>query len=97
MRAALVEQLGDPPAVREVEEPARGEGEVLVEVTAAPLNPVDLSIGCGRFYERSPELPYVSGVEGFGLVLEARSSHPRPACTSRRAAAVAAPAASPSG
>jgi len=76
VRAALVEQLGDPPAVGEVEEPARGEGEVLVEVTAAPLNPVDLSIGSGRFYERSPELPYVPGVEGFGLVLEAEELAP---------------------
>jgi NADPH2:quinone reductase len=41
-------------------------GEIVVEVTAAPLNPVDLSIAAGGFYAGPPNTPYVPGVEGVG-------------------------------
>ena len=54
-------------------EPERGEGCTLVEVAAAPLNPIDLSIAAGRFYEGPAELPYIAGKEGLGRVLEADS------------------------
>lgn len=74
MRAAVVEQLGEVPVLREAPEPARARGEALVEITAAPLNPVDLSIASGRFYGGMPEVPYVPGVEGFGRVLGAGST-----------------------
>ena len=70
MRALCVEEIGRPPAVRDVPDPVRGEGEALVEVTAAPLNPIDLSIAAGRFYSRPTELPYIAGREGVGRVLE---------------------------
>ena len=70
MRAAFVEELGRRPALREAGEPEGGHGEVLVEITAAPLNPIDLSIASGRFYAGAPEMPYIPGVEGLGRVLE---------------------------
>lgn len=54
-------------------EPERGEGCALIEVAAAPLNPIDLSIAAGRFYEPATELPYVAGREGLGRVLESDS------------------------
>jgi len=73
MRAALVDEIGRLPTVRDVPEPERGEGRALVEVTAAPLNPIDLSIAGGRFYERATELPYVPGNEALGRVLESDS------------------------
>ena len=38
----------------------------VIEVTAAPLNPVDLSIATGKFYAGKPPLPYVPGGEGIG-------------------------------
>jgi NADPH:quinone reductase-like Zn-dependent oxidoreductase len=41
---------------------------VLVRVTAAALNPLDLLIGSGAFYAGAPEPPYVPGVEGVGRV-----------------------------
>jgi NADPH:quinone reductase len=70
MKAGLVEQIGQPPAVGEVAEPQRGEGQALVQVTAASINPIDISISLGRFYGGSPEVPYVMGREAAGRVLE---------------------------
>src|SRR4051812_23841567 len=70
MRAALVEQIGSPPVVGEVGEPQRGDGQALVQVTAAAINPVDISISTGRFYGGSPDVPYVMGREGVGRVVE---------------------------
>src|SRR5438132_7658344 len=43
MRAAVIERYGEPPVLRDVPEP-KADGASLVEVTAAPLNPVDISI-----------------------------------------------------
>src|SRR5436309_5508717 len=76
MRAALVEQIGSPPVVGEVGEPKRGPGQALVQVTAAAINPVDISISTGRFYGGSPDVPYVMGREGVGRVLEGDELEP---------------------
>lgn len=76
MKAALIEQIGEPPVVGEVAEPERGPGQALVEVTAAPLNPIDVSIGEGRFYGGSPEPPFICGREGVGRVLEGEALDP---------------------
>lgn len=70
MRAAQVITLGQPPSPGEAPDPQRGEGQALVEVAAAPINPIDLAIGSGRFYGGSPDTPYVPGVEGLGVVVE---------------------------
>jgi NADPH2:quinone reductase len=64
VRAALIRELGAPPELAEVDEPRPGEGEVLVDVLAAPLNPLDVNVGAGRFYGGHPALPYVPGAEG---------------------------------
>ena len=76
MRAALVEQLGQPPVVGEVAEPQRGEGQALVQVTAAAINPIDISISLGRFYGGSPDVPYVMGREAVGRVIEGDALEP---------------------
>lgn len=60
MRAARLHELGGTPQVDRIEEPLSGE---LLDVTVAALNPVDISIGNGRFYGGVPELPYVIGSE----------------------------------
>src|SRR3954449_3223707 len=70
MRAALVEQVGQPPVVGEVAEPQRGEGQALVQVTAAAINPIDISISLGKFYGGTPDVPYVMGREAVGRVIE---------------------------
>ena len=69
MRAAVVEELGSPPRSAERDAPARGAGEALVEVAAAPLNPIEIRVASGSFARRA-EPPYVPGLEGAGRVLE---------------------------
>ena len=69
MRAAVVREVGSPPVPGEVEEPAREDGTALVEVEAAPLNPVEIRVAAGS-HPRRAEPPYVPGLEGVGTVLE---------------------------
>src|SRR3954463_8546113 len=76
MRAALVEQVGQPPVVGEVAEPQRGERQALVQVTAAAINPIDISISLGKFYGGSPEGPYGMGPGGVGRVIEGDKLEP---------------------
>ena len=76
MRAAVIERYGEPPVLRDVPEP-RVDGATLVEVIAAPLNPVDLSIASGKFYAGSPPTPYVPGGEGVGRLLQNGKPGPR--------------------
>ena len=76
MKAALVEQIGQPPVVGEAAEPQRREGQALVQVTAAAINPIDISISTGKFYGGSPEVPYVMGREAVGRVMEGDQLEP---------------------
>lgn len=68
MRAALITELGRPPQAGEAPEPEPRDGDVLLEVLAAPLNPIDIAVGSGRFYGGHPPLPYVPGCEAVGRV-----------------------------
>lgn len=70
MRAAVVSEIGSPPRVDERPEPAREAGRALVRVAAASLNPIEIRVASGRFV-REAQPPYVPGLEGSGLVVEA--------------------------
>jgi NADPH2:quinone reductase len=70
VRAALIREPGATPQL--VDDHPEPEGAVVVDVTAAPLNPVDLSIATGRFYAGPPNAPYVPGVEGVGRTEDGR-------------------------
>lgn len=70
MRAALISEVGHGP--RCVEDHPEPEADLVVDVTAAPINPVDLSIAAGRFYAGPPNAPYVPGVEGVGRTADGR-------------------------
>ncbi|WP_028936192.1 quinone oxidoreductase family protein [Pseudonocardia spinosispora] len=69
MRAARFHEWGAPPVLDEVPEPVRGQGELLVEVRAAAVAHLDVTVSGGDFGMRPP-LPYIGGVEGAGVVLE---------------------------
>ncbi|MDA0633552.1 zinc-binding alcohol dehydrogenase family protein, partial [Nonomuraea sp. MCN248] len=66
MRAAQIHACGEPPVVAERPAPAPGPGEVLVEVLAAPITPLDLLCATGTSYFGTPPTPYVPGVQGVG-------------------------------
>ncbi|MFF7149920.1 zinc-binding alcohol dehydrogenase family protein [Streptomyces griseoaurantiacus] len=68
MRAAELREPGRPPAVTDREEPVCGPGEVLIEVLAAPITPLDLLCATGTSYFGRPATPYVPGVQGVGSV-----------------------------
>ena len=68
MRAAVVSELGRPPELGDVPEPEPGDGDVLLEVAASSLNPIDIAVGAGRFYGGHPSVPYVAGAEAVGRV-----------------------------
>ena len=63
MRAARLHEIGGTPRVDEIDAPASGP---LLAVDVAGLNPVDITIGRGRFYGGVPETPYVIGSEAVG-------------------------------
>lgn len=73
MRALRVEELSnDLSGVRltDVPEPERKTGEVLVRMKAASLNYPDLLMTQGK-YQFKPDVPFISGMELAGKVLEA--------------------------
>lgn len=69
MKAVVVERFGAPEelAVREVDAPFPGRGEVLIEVRAAALNFPDLLVVNGT-YQILPDLPFSPGKEVAGVV-----------------------------
>ena len=76
MKAVVVTELGKPPVLQDVPEPERADGEALLEILAAPINPVDISASRrDASSEASPPLPYVAGAEAVGRVLESEA-HP---------------------
>ena len=68
MLAARFHSWGEAPVVEQVPEPQRGDGEVLVQVQAATVAHLDVTVASGHF-GLQPSLPYIGGVEGAGVVL----------------------------
>jgi NADPH2:quinone reductase len=69
MKAIRVHAFGGPEVLtlEDVSEPVPGPGQVLVQVKAAGVNPVDTYIRSGT-YAQSPALPYVPGGDAAGVV-----------------------------
>ncbi|HEX9078146.1 MAG TPA: NADPH:quinone reductase [Desulfuromonadaceae bacterium] len=69
MQAIQVNEFGQPEVMKlaEVPEPQPGPGEVVVEVRAAGVNPVDTYIRAG-FYRPDLPLPYTPGIDGAGII-----------------------------
>ena len=66
--AVLLHEPGRAPQVGERAKPEAGDGELLVEVRAAPITPLDLLCATGTSYFGRPQTPYVPGVQGVGVV-----------------------------
>jgi NADPH2:quinone reductase len=67
VHAAVLHEHGTP-VLDEFPDPQAGEGQAVVEVAAAGLNPVDVAKAAGTFYAGKPPLPSVAGEEGVGVV-----------------------------
>jgi NADPH:quinone reductase-like Zn-dependent oxidoreductase len=67
VRAAVLTTLGAP-RFAEFPEPVACDGQAVVEVLAAGLNPVDVAIASGAFRDGPPPLPSIPGHEGIGLL-----------------------------
>ena len=74
MKAFVVSKYGKANSVEAVElpEPEMGDGDVLVEVHAASVNPLDLKIRNGELKPLLPyKLPLVLGNDLAGIVIKA--------------------------
>lgn len=69
MRAAQITKLGGLPALAEVDAPT---GDDVIDVVAAPINPIDLAVSRGILATGHPELPYVPGCEAVGRTGDGR-------------------------
>ncbi|MGH8957847.1 MAG: quinone oxidoreductase family protein [Acidimicrobiia bacterium] len=69
MRAAQVKAIGAPPEPVELAEPSAAEGQALIAVTSAALNPIELRVASGRM--PGAMTPYVPGLEGVGTIIRA--------------------------
>ena len=71
MKSIRVHRTGPPEVMRleEMPDPRPGPGQILLQVKAAGLNPVDTYVRSG-LYGYSPELPYTPGADAAGLVEE---------------------------
>jgi NADPH:quinone reductase-like Zn-dependent oxidoreductase len=78
MRAAVLESHDAPPRAGKFEEPRAGDGEAVIEVAVAGLNPVDIYTASGDFPGRVPPLPSVVGHEGIGTLAGRRVYFDRP-------------------
>jgi NADPH:quinone reductase-like Zn-dependent oxidoreductase len=68
MHAAVLHQHGATPVCEQFEEPVAGDGQVVVEVSAAGVNPVDVRKASGTYVSGPPPLPSVVGTEGVGRI-----------------------------
>jgi propanol-preferring alcohol dehydrogenase len=69
MEAAVVEQFGQPLALREVPVPVPGPGEVLIKVSACGVCHTDLHAAHGDWPVK-PALPFIPGHEATGHVVD---------------------------
>jgi mitochondrial enoyl-[acyl-carrier protein] reductase / trans-2-enoyl-CoA reductase len=72
INAAVYEKHGNPADVLHVESrswPTPAQGEAVVKMRAAPINPADLNQIEGKYPIR-PELPAIPGFEGAGVVVD---------------------------
>ena len=72
MRAITVSTYGSPLVLSEVADPVPGDGQELVDVIYASVNPLDIWVSQGNFAGVTPQ-PHIPGVEG--LVRRSNGEH----------------------
>ncbi len=67
MKAYQIHASGEAAALRDIDRPTPGRGEVLIEIAAAGLNFADLLMARGT-YQQNPPPPFTLGMEAAGTV-----------------------------
>jgi NADPH:quinone reductase len=69
MKAIRIHEFGSPEVMHleEIQDPIAGPGQVVVQVHAAGVNPIDAYVRSGA-YARKPSLPYTPGTDAAGVV-----------------------------
>lgn len=77
MQAIVVDEFGSPEVlkVKEVPVPQPGEGQALVKIFGAGVNPVETYIRAGT-YANLPPLPWTPGTDGAGVVEAVGENYP---------------------
>jgi NADPH:quinone reductase len=70
MRAVTVTEYGATPGVAEIPTPEPGQGQVLIKLRAAGMNPMDLWLASGAWKPMPATFPMVLGADGAGVVEE---------------------------
>lgn len=75
MKAVRVHAFGGPEqlVLDEIDDPRPGQSDVLIEIRAAGVNPVDTYVRTGAHFVK-PALPFIPGFDAAGIVLEAGAS-----------------------
>jgi NADPH:quinone reductase-like Zn-dependent oxidoreductase len=68
MKAAVLHELGSAPRFDRFDDPVAKDGEVVVNVRAASLKPIDRGMASGSHYASFRQLPVVCGVDGVGTL-----------------------------
>jgi len=76
MPAAVLCKHNAPPEYLQWPIPHRESGQALIRVMAVPISPLDLLCASGKSYFGVPQLPYIPGVQGIGIVVEADALAP---------------------
>lgn len=68
MKALILEDFNTPYLLKEVEKPVAGKGQVLVNIKASGVNPLDVKIKAGQAAHAKPVLPGIMGIDLAGVV-----------------------------
>ena len=69
MRAYVIDGFGETGSIREVPDPTAAEGQVLVRIRAAGVNPFDATVVSGAMKDRMEHrFPFIPGLDGAGVV-----------------------------
>lgn len=69
MDALVLEEFDAPLVARRLERPSPGPGQVVVEVTASAVNPLDLKIRAGAAAHARVSPPAILGIDMAGTVV----------------------------
>jgi NADPH:quinone reductase len=68
MRSVAVSRFGEPPKVIQMMTPVAGPGQLLINLAAASMNPMDFRLASGEWRPAPAIFPMVLGVDGAGVV-----------------------------